>query len=155
MALYEKLSSSSSPEEIAAAYDEFIGLAGGDTAANQKQAVDYLSSLGIGTPTIEQAYGIYTAPDVDTSVSGLSTLTSGSSDLSGTSGNTGALTQATSGLTDASSGALDQAASTVGSTTAVANPYDAINTAFMAGDYSGTAGVIANAGLTPAEIKAY
>ena len=62
MALYETLSSSSTPEEIAAAYKEFTGLAGGDTAAVQKQAVDYLSALGIAAPAITQAYDIYKAP---------------------------------------------------------------------------------------------
>jgi len=62
MALFEKLSASSSPQEIADAYKEFTGLAGGDTAAVQKQAVDYLSGLGIATPTIEQSYGLYLNP---------------------------------------------------------------------------------------------
>ena len=64
MALYEKLSATSSPEDIAAAYKEFTGLAGGDTAAVQKQAVDYLSALGIAAPAITQAYSIYNAPPV-------------------------------------------------------------------------------------------
>ena len=64
MALYERLSATSSPEDIAAAYEEFVGLAGGNTAAVQQQAVDYLSALGIGAPSISEAYSIYTQPDV-------------------------------------------------------------------------------------------
>jgi hypothetical protein len=63
MALYERLSAYSSPEDIAAAYDEFVGLAGGDTAAVQQQAIDYLTGLGIQTPAISEAYNIYTQPD--------------------------------------------------------------------------------------------
>ena len=62
MALFEKLSASSSPQEIADAYKEFTGLAGGDNATNQKLAVDYLSTLGVGTPAIEQSYGLYLNP---------------------------------------------------------------------------------------------
>jgi len=129
MALYEKLSSSSSAEDIAAAYDEFVGLAGGDTAANQKQAVDYLSSLGIGTPAISQAYDIYQNPVVDTSVGGLSNVTTGNDTVNTTSGATGLTsTDTTSGLSalnntgatgaDTTSGlsALNNTGSTTGST---------------------------------------
>ena len=73
MALFEKLSASSSPQEIADAYKEFTGMAGGDNAANQKLAVDYLNTLGVAAPAIEQAYSVYTAPPVG----GLSAVTSG------------------------------------------------------------------------------
>jgi len=100
MALYEKLSSSSSPEEIAAAYKEFTGLAGGETADVQKQAVDYLTGLGIAAPAITQAYDIYNQPAVTAPVGGLSSVTSGNNTV----------------LND-TSGALDQATSTVNSTT--------------------------------------
>lgn len=62
MALYEKLTATSSPEEIAAAYKEFTGLVGGDTQEAQTRAVDYLSGLGIAAPTITQAYQQYLAP---------------------------------------------------------------------------------------------
>jgi hypothetical protein len=101
MALFERLSASSSPEDIAAAYDEFVGLAGGDTPAVQQQAVDYLSALGVAAPAITQAYNIYTAPAV-TNTGGLSAVTSGNGTvLEDTStfnnGATGALTQATGG----------------------------------------------------------
>jgi len=160
MALYENLSASSSPEDIAAAYKEFAGLAGGDTAAVQQQAVDYLSALGVAAPAITQAYSIYTAPPV-TSTGGLSSVTSGKNTvLEDTStfnnGSTGALTQATGGTgstTGSTTGALDQVTSTVGSKTA--SPFDAINQAFIGGDYAGTAGIIASAGLTADQIKAY
>jgi hypothetical protein len=59
MPLYESLTSASTPEQIAAAYAEFTGGAGGDTAVNQGAAVDYLQSLGIAAPVIDQAYGQY------------------------------------------------------------------------------------------------
>jgi len=90
MALYERLSSSSSAEDIANAYEEAVGLLGGDTPANQKIAVDYLTNLGIGIPTIQSAYGIYTAPADDYTVTADTSTTSG----------TGALTQATTDTTD-------------------------------------------------------
>ena len=62
MALYQSLTSSSTPEQIAAAYKEAIASAGGDTAANQKIATDYLTSLGISAPTITAAYNQYLSP---------------------------------------------------------------------------------------------
>lgn len=112
MALYTSLSASSTPEDIAAAYEEFVGLAGGDTAAVQKQAVDYLSALGIGAPAITEAYSIYTQPDVAPPVvtSPLTSVTSGGGGvLEDTSSyedvytppttTTGALTQANAGVT--------------------------------------------------------
>lgn len=61
MALYQSLTSSSTPEQIAAAYKEAIASAGGDTATNQKIATDYLTNLGIATPTIQSAYQQYLA----------------------------------------------------------------------------------------------
>jgi hypothetical protein len=110
MPLYERLSSSSSAEDIANAYEEFIGLVGGDTAANQKVAIDYLTNLGIGTPTIQSAYGIYTAPangytvTADTSTtSGTGALTQATTDTSNTTGATADTT------TTAGTGALAQA----------------------------------------------
>jgi hypothetical protein len=54
--LYAGLNAQSTPEGIAAAYQQFAQGAGGDTAANQTQATDYLTGLGIGAPTIQQAY---------------------------------------------------------------------------------------------------
>jgi hypothetical protein len=124
MPLFERLSATSSPEDIAAAYKEFTGLAGGDTAAVQKQAVDYLSALGVAAPAITQAYSIYTAPPVvEAPVSGLSAVTSGKNtvleDTSDTyvpevaytpPASTGALTQATTPVTStaATTGALSQ-----------------------------------------------
>ena len=127
MALFEKLSASNSPEDIAAAYKEFTGLAGGDTAANQKLAVDYLNTLGVAAPEIEQAYNTYTSPDVEAPVSGLSAVTSGKNTvLEDTSSSdipeavytppasTGALTQVATPVTNtaATTGALTQAVTT-------------------------------------------
>jgi hypothetical protein len=153
MALYEKLSASSSPDEIAAAYKEFTGLAGGDTADVQKQAVDYLTGLGIAAPAITQAYDIYKAPPTGGLPTNDTVVDDGFVDTSATSGNTGALTQSSSNLTSTNAGALDQATSTVGSTTA--SPFNAINQAFIGGDYAGTASLVKDAGLTPDQIKAY
>ena len=53
------------------------------------------------------------------------------------------------GITGATSG------STPDSTTVTANPYDAISQAWIAGDVAGTTNMIKDAGLTPAQIKAY
>ena len=95
MALFEKLSSSSSPQEIADAYAEFTGLAGGDNPANQKLAIDYLSNLGVATPSINQAYNLYTTPT--TTVSGLPTNTT--TDTTSTTDTTGGLSNLTTGTT--------------------------------------------------------
>jgi hypothetical protein len=135
MALFEKLSASSSPEDIAAAYKEFTGLAGGDNPANQKLAVDYLTSLGVATPAIEQAYSAYTAPPVvqapivQAPVSGLSAVTSGKGAvLEDTSDTyvppTGALPQVTTPVTNtaATTGALDQVTAPATNNVAVTVP---------------------------------
>jgi hypothetical protein len=57
--LYTSLTSSSSPEQIAAAYKEAIASAGGDTQANQQVAADYLRGLGLNDTTIAQGYGLF------------------------------------------------------------------------------------------------
>ena len=57
--LYQSLTSTSTPDQIAAAYQQFASGAGGDTKINQGAAIDYLESLGIGAPAIGQAYGQY------------------------------------------------------------------------------------------------
>jgi hypothetical protein len=56
---YTTLGASSSPQAIAAAYADFVASAGGDTAANQQLAVDYLTGLGISPDTINLAYGLF------------------------------------------------------------------------------------------------
>jgi VIT1/CCC1 family predicted Fe2+/Mn2+ transporter len=73
MPLYESLTANSTPEQIAAAYAEFTGGAGGDTAVNQGAAVDYLQSLGIAAPVIDQAYGLYNQPPA-AAATGIQTL---------------------------------------------------------------------------------
>jgi hypothetical protein len=57
---YTTLGASSSPQAIAAAYSDFVANSGGDTAANQQAAVEYLTNLGIGQNTINSAYGLFT-----------------------------------------------------------------------------------------------
>jgi len=64
MPLYESLTKTSTPDEIAAAYKEYAGGAGGDTAANQQQATAYLQNLGVAAPVVNQAYGQYLQPTV-------------------------------------------------------------------------------------------
>jgi hypothetical protein len=56
---YTTLGASSSPQAIAAAYADFVASAGGDTAANQQVAIDYLTSLGVSQDTIGKAYGLF------------------------------------------------------------------------------------------------
>jgi hypothetical protein len=58
---YTTLTKDSSASDIASAYKQFTAASGGDTAANQKAAVDYLTNLGIGQDKIGQAYGTYQA----------------------------------------------------------------------------------------------
>jgi hypothetical protein len=56
---YTTLGAGSSPQTIAAAYADFVASAGGDTAANQQVAIDYLTSLGVSQDTIGKAYGLF------------------------------------------------------------------------------------------------
>jgi hypothetical protein len=56
---YTTLAAGSSPTDIASAYRDFITSSGGDTAANQQAAVEYLTGLGIGQDTIGSAYGLF------------------------------------------------------------------------------------------------
>jgi len=58
---YRSLTKDSSADDIASAYKQFTTAGGGDTAANQKAATDYLTNLGIGQDKIGQAYGTYQA----------------------------------------------------------------------------------------------
>ena len=60
--LYQSLTAQSTPDQIAAAYKEFVNAAGGDTASNRETAASYLSNLGLSAPTINQAYTQYAAP---------------------------------------------------------------------------------------------
>lgn len=59
MPLYESLTANSTPEQIAAAYAEFAGGAGGNIAVNQGAAIDYLQNIGVAAPVVDQAYGQY------------------------------------------------------------------------------------------------
>ena len=58
---YTTLTKDSSADAIASAYKQAVAASGGDTAANQKVAIDYLTNLGIGQDKIGQAYGTYQA----------------------------------------------------------------------------------------------
>jgi hypothetical protein len=60
--LYSSLTASSTPQQIAEAYAQFVGGAGGDTKANQDAAREFLESRGIAAPTIGQAYNEFAQP---------------------------------------------------------------------------------------------
>lgn len=60
--LYQSLTAQSTPDQIAQAYSQFVGGAGGDTTANQDAARSYLTNLGIAAPTIEQSYNQFLQP---------------------------------------------------------------------------------------------
>jgi hypothetical protein len=62
MALYKNLTADSSAEDIASAYKEFTGTAGGDTQAAQTEAINYLTGIGIGADKINAAYKSFTTP---------------------------------------------------------------------------------------------
>lgn len=57
--LYNTLNAYSDPSDVANAYSQWINANGGDTAANQAAATDYLKNLGISTDTINSAYSNY------------------------------------------------------------------------------------------------
>jgi hypothetical protein len=60
--LYLGLDKGSTPAQVAAAYSQFAGGAGGDTAANQREAVAFLQSRGIGDDVITQGYQQFLSP---------------------------------------------------------------------------------------------
>lgn len=57
--LYEKLTASSTPQQVAAAYAEFAAANGGDTKNVQASAADFLRKTGISDATIQSAYSLY------------------------------------------------------------------------------------------------
>lgn len=62
--LYQSLTAASDPTQIAQAYSQFTSGAGGDTAANQQEALTFLQGLGIAQPTIDQAYDQFSQPAI-------------------------------------------------------------------------------------------
>lgn len=60
--LYPTLTAQSTPEQIAAAYEQYTRGVGGDTADAQKAAIDYLRNIGFDDATIQQAYQTYQEP---------------------------------------------------------------------------------------------
>jgi hypothetical protein len=58
---YDKLNVNATPQNIAQAYSSFVGGAGGDTAANQQTAINYLKDIGLSDAQIGQAYNTYLA----------------------------------------------------------------------------------------------
>lgn len=57
--LYSSLTAQSTPDQIAAAYKQYVGMTGADNQATQEGAVNYLTGLGIAAPTIQNAYQTY------------------------------------------------------------------------------------------------
>ena len=64
--LYKGLTAQSRPEDISAAYGQAIQGAGGDTQANQQQAIDFLGNLGIGQDRMRTAYDMFKNPAANT-----------------------------------------------------------------------------------------
>lgn len=60
--LYQSLTATSTPADIAAAYSQAVAGAGGDTKENQDVAINYLTNLGIGQDVIGQGYSQYLQP---------------------------------------------------------------------------------------------
>jgi len=58
---YQGLNATATPQNIAQAYSAFVGGAGGDTAANQQTAINYLKDIGLSDAQIGQAYNTYLA----------------------------------------------------------------------------------------------
>lgn len=58
---YQQLNAKATPQNIAQAYSAFVGGAGGDTAANQQTAINYLRDIGLSDAQIGQAYNTYLA----------------------------------------------------------------------------------------------
>ena len=59
--LYTSLGAQSSAADVARAYNQYVAGTGGDTAANQQAAINYLQSIGVSPTTINQAYDTYKA----------------------------------------------------------------------------------------------
>lgn len=57
--IYSSLTGQSTPDQIAAAYNQYVNSAGGDTQKAQENAANYLSKLGLSTDTIRSAYDQY------------------------------------------------------------------------------------------------
>ena len=57
--LYKSLTANSTSDDIARAYYQLTSGAGGDTQANQQEAVAFLQKLGISNPLIESGYKDY------------------------------------------------------------------------------------------------
>ena len=57
--LWQGLNANSNPYQIARAYNQWAGQNGGNTAANQQTAQNYLLGLGMGMPAIQNAYNAY------------------------------------------------------------------------------------------------
>jgi hypothetical protein len=73
--LYKGLTSQSRPEDIAAAYQQFTSGRGGDTQANQAEALSFLGNLGIGQDRINTAYGMFQNPAANTGAAQTATTT--------------------------------------------------------------------------------
>jgi len=71
--LYLSLTSQSTPAQVAAAYSQFAGGAGGDTAANQQAAVAHLQSIGISDATITKGYEQFLQPSATTTAAPVTT----------------------------------------------------------------------------------
>jgi hypothetical protein len=98
--LYEGLTQNSTPQQISAAYGQFVNGAGGDTAANQNQAASYLKTLGISEPQITDAYQTFLGKPPASPLNNTAVTVPVGSLIRGNSPTTGALSQTTPGMLD-------------------------------------------------------
>jgi len=68
---FTRLSRSSSPSEISAAYDEFVASRGGDTEANRAEALQFLQSKGVSQSKINDAYSKFQKGETVAEITGL------------------------------------------------------------------------------------
>jgi pimeloyl-CoA synthetase len=69
---FTRLSKTSTPSQISAAYDEFVASRGGDTEANRAEALKFLQSKGISQPKINDAYSKFQKGETVAEITGLS-----------------------------------------------------------------------------------
>jgi hypothetical protein len=62
--LYTGLTSGSNAQDIANAYNQYVGGMGGNTVANQTTAMNYLTNLGLSNDAIQAAYQKYLNPQL-------------------------------------------------------------------------------------------
>lgn len=68
---FTRLSRTSTPSQISAAYDEFVASRGGDTEANRAEALQFLQSKGVSQSKINDAYSKFQKGETVAEITGL------------------------------------------------------------------------------------